>query len=238
MQAISLASGPQYQTVTFAPGTRQLYDAGLGGGIGFMNGSGCIVGNTNVGGVGYYAVLTADHVISTAGQGAAVRNKIGMALGNSPDAGAAATGNSAWTQAATWYRGGSTGSKDMALMNVPYGAYNAANNANVVSLTPAYHLDGSGNPVLDITNFSDIGYGNEGRIDLVNSRYNPQGKYGTQRFITDQLSGIGLYNSPGGYSYLAVQFTIKNPKPVGNAGTGAGHDADSGSPMFRPVLWV
>src|SRR4051812_44557531 len=77
----ALASGPSDQTLTPQDNrvVRVLVDFGLPGGEGFMEGTGSVIGNTNVGGQGYLWVLTADHVVSsTSSHGGALANGIGI----------------------------------------------------------------------------------------------------------------------------------------------------------------
>ncbi|HWX21638.1 MAG TPA: hypothetical protein VN578_17175 [Candidatus Binatia bacterium] len=228
VQSAALAIGPAGQTIApqYDNVVRVLVlDTSLPDGEGFFNGTGSVVANQNVGGQGMLWVLTADHVISTGGPTGAARSGIGFAFGNSPDAGGAATGNSAYynnsyAQVGSIFRGGSTGVEDLALYGVDYGAYNAA--LTTVSLVPATAF----------FNFSDIGYGNQG--NLVAGGYQAQGKYGTQRYFNQKVGTFKLtYTTADGYTMETAEFQIQNPTDASApAGSGAALDADSGSPWF------
>jgi hypothetical protein len=230
------ASGPDYQTVnpTYDSVVQVLYNAVVGSGVGTFNGTGEIVQNTEgADDNGFFEILTADHVVSATGTFAAgVLPNLGISFGNdpvTPPLAGASTFND--YNAVNVWRWGSTGTEDIAVMNVDYGTYNPAYNADVISLTPAYHLDSNNNIVQDMNYFSDIGFGNQGK--LAAGKYVAQGNYGTQRFLTDSISNIAAnFAGPGGYTYNSDQFTVKNPQNIAQAGTGAGFDGDSGSPML------
>ncbi len=229
------AIGPDYQTITPQDDSvvSVLINAVIGSGVGTFNGTGEIVANTmGADDNGFFEILTADHVVSTTGTMAgAVRPNLGIAFDNdpvTPPLAGASTFND--LNAVNVYRLGSTGTEDIAVMNVDYGTYNPAYNADVISLTPAYSLDDD-TIVPEVSDFSDIGYGNQG--NLVAGGYQAQGVYGVQRFLTDTISNIvPNFAGPGGYTYNSAQFTVKNPFNIAQAGTGTIFDGDSGSPML------
>lgn len=223
----ALAIGPSNQVIspTYDRVVRVLKDVGLGGGVGFMEGTGSVVGNQNVNGNGYLWVLTADHVVSSNGtRTGATAAGLGLAFGNSPTN----SGNSTYFASATAdashvFRGGTTGFKDMALVGINYGAYDSAKSSLVVNLV-------SNGAFID---FSDIGYGNQG--NLVAGGYQAQNSYGTERYFTERITWSNAnWADPQGYIYPAWGFQILGPgdsEAVGGGG-GAALDADSGSPWF------
>jgi hypothetical protein len=226
----ALAIGPSGQTISPQDDSvvRVLVlDNTLPDGEGFFNGTGSVVGNQNVGGDGTLWILTADHVISSTGtRTGSARSGIGLAFGNSPDAGGAATGNSAYynnsyAQPGSLFRGGATGLEDLALFGVNYGVFNPALSALTVNLVPATAFFA----------FSDIGYGNQG--NLVAGGYQAQGKYGTQRYFNQRVGTFNSSYSALGYTMETAEFVIQDPAGGGvPAGSGAALDADSGSPWL------
>jgi hypothetical protein len=233
----SRAIGPQDQTVnpTFDAVVRILYDkpGSQDAGDGYFNGTGTIIGNHNINGMGVLCVLTADHVVSTTGMfGGALVSKPGIAFGNSNKV----SGNSPYTQSINVMRNGPTGTSDYAVMGVPYGAFNTDYTALVRNLVTASSF----------FEFSDIGYGNEGKlVDQFpppgNDGYQRIDSYGTQRYLNDKIDTIATPASNFtsiGYTYTeAAIWYIDNPSdPLAHAGSGTTYDADSGSPYFSTEL--
>ncbi len=219
--APTFAMGPSNQTISPTNNSvvRILDNTGLPDHLGSFLGTGTIVANTDLNGTGYYEILTCDHVISTAGQGAALEPQPGFAFGNSPYvSGASVYDNSV----GAIYRGGATGVEDLAVLDVAYGNYNVNNN-NLVA-----------NVVADIAffPFSDIGYGNEGV--LAAGGYQAQNDWGIQRYLNNTVGTYQTsYTSASGYTYEAALWTVQDPTAMGAVvGTGAGFDGDSGSPWF------
>jgi hypothetical protein len=233
----SRAIGPQEQVVnpTFDGVVRILYDkpGSQDAGDGYFNGSGSIIGNHNINGMGVLCVLTADHVLSTTGMfGGGLVTKPGIAFGNSNKV----SGNSPYTQSLNVLRNGPTGTSDYAVMGVNYGAFNSDYNALVRNLITTSSF----------FEFSDIGYGNEGKLvdqfaPAGNDGYQRIDSYGTQRYLNDKIDTIATVASNFtaiGYTYTeAAIWYIDNPSdPMAHAGSGTTYDADSGSPYFATEL--
>ncbi len=223
------AIGPDNQTInpTFDSVVRVLFDSGLGGGIGEFSGTGTVIGNANVNGEGWLCVLTADHVVSN-GMGMMSANRptlpgLGIAFGNSGND----TGNSAYLRAQRVLRPNfNDGPKDVdiAVLSINYGLFNPLFTPLVRTLVPATAF----------FFFSDVGYGEEGKLNLANSRYDGQGKFGTQRYFNDKITLFQAgFNSFLDYNYEAAVWFVTGPNAMGAiAGTGAAFPGDSGSPLF------
>jgi hypothetical protein len=233
----SRAIGPDDQLVTptFDAVVRILYDnpGNQDAGDGYFNGTGTIIGNHNVNGDGVLCVLTADHVVSTTGRfGGGLVSKPGIAIGNSTKD----SGNSPYTQALNVMRYGPTGTSDYAVMGVKYGAFNPDYTPLVRNLITASSF----------FRFSDIGYGNEGKLvdqfpPAGNDGYQNQSRYGTQRYMNDKIDTFATTASNFtsiGYNYTeAAIWYIDNPSdPLASPGSGTTFDADSGSPYFSSEL--
>jgi hypothetical protein len=225
LSSSSFAIAPASQTInpTYDRVVRVLIDVGLPGGQGFFEGTGSVVGNTNVGGNGFLWVLTADHVVSSTGAfGGNLNNGIGIAFGNSPTS----SGNSAYylnakASPSNVFRYGSTGHQDLAVFGINYGPFDPAKDLLKVDLVPAANL----------LNFTDIGFGNEGVA--ASGGYQAQDRYGTQRYFNQQIFTLQNNFPVAGYLYTAAKFPIDDPgDPNAPAHSGAALDADSGSPMF------
>ncbi len=229
----SRAIGPENQTLnpTFDSVVRVLYDnpGKQDAGDGYFEGTGTIIGNHDITGMGVLCVLTADHAVSSTGMfGGALVSKPGIAFGNSNKD----TGNSPYMQAMNVMRNGPTGTSDYAVMGVKYGAYDPDYNALVRNLITASSF----------FPFTDIGYGNEGQLvdqfaPAGNDGYQSQDRYGTQRFMNDKIDTIATMASNFtaiGYTYTeAAIWHIDDPTAVGSIpGSGTTYGADSGSPYF------
>src|SRR4051812_44815524 len=191
------AIGPDNQTLnpTYDSVVRILFNnpGNQDAGDGYMNGTGTIIGNHDVNGVGYLCVLTADHVISTTGTKAGgIVNAPGIAFGNS----AKASGNSPYMAGQVLGRFSTNGTSDMALLGVPYGAYNAGYDSLVVNLVSASAF----------FNFSDVGYGNAGK--LVTGGYKAQGIYGTERFLNDKIGTFEANYTRDGYTFEGAEWYV------------------------------
>jgi hypothetical protein len=229
------ATGPHVQTVdpTFDSVVRILYDnpGNQDPGDGYFEGTGTIVGHHNMNGVGWFCVLTADHVLSSTGQfGGALVSKPGIAFGNSSKP---TSGNSPYRPAGPRVRrNGANGTSDLAVIGVRYGAFNATYDDLVRTVVPATAF----------FEFSDIGYGNEGR--LVNfdgaggpDGYQAQNLFGTQRYFNDKVGSFQANFSFIGYTYEAAHWFIDDPAAIGSIqGSGTTFGADSGSPYFSSDL--
>jgi len=223
---LALAIGPANQTISPQDNSvvRLLDGSATGNAAGAnFDGTGSIIDNMDINGQGWFCVLTADHVVSSTGaQGGALANSVGIAFGNSANN----NGSSAYLVAnqSKIFRGGVGGLEDLAVVGVPYGAFNPAFNSYAISLQVA------GSPTNQL--FSDIGFGNQG--NLTPTGYQAQGLYGTQRFLNDAIDTITpVQAQPGGYTYAAALWTIDNPNGAGaHIGSGSAFDADSGSPYF------
>ncbi|GAG06744.1 unnamed protein product, partial [marine sediment metagenome] len=186
--------------------------------------------------------LTADHVVSQTGQygGDRVR-KPGIAFGNAVKD----TGDSPYIKAVQKFaRNGDNGTTDLAVLRVHYGAYDDDYDALVRNLVPASAF----------FYFTDIGYGNEGKLvdlannvtgapgpDGINDGYQSQGKYGKQRFLNDKIGTFATVDAmfmAEGYTYdEAAIWYVDNPLgPEDWDGSGTTYDADSGSPYFSSEL--
>ena len=221
----TFAIAPAGQTIspTYDSVVRVLIDEGLPGGQGFFEGTGSVVGNTNVNGNGYLWILTADHVVSATGAfGGTLNNGIGIAFGNSPTS----SGNSVYylnakASPSNVFRYGSTGHQDLAVFGINYGPFDVTKDALAVDLVPATNA----------MPFTDIGFGNEG-IATANG-YQAQNRYGTQRFYNQVINSLQTNFPVAGYIYTAAKFFIADPNDSdAPPHSGAALDADSGSPMF------
>ena len=230
----SWAIGPHTQTVdpTLDGVVRVLYDnpPQQNPGDGYFNGTGTIIGNHNVDGRGWLCVLTADHVLSSTGNfGGALVSRPGIAFSNS----AQASGNSPYLDAGPRVRrNGANGTSDLAVMGVRYGAFSPAYDALVRNVVPATAF----------FFFSDIGYGDEGRLLNVDGMggpdgYQAQGVYGTERYLNDKIGTFQANFSFIGYTYEAAHWFVENPADPGAIqGSGTTFGADSGSPYFSSEL--
>jgi hypothetical protein len=228
------ATGPHVQTVdpTLDSVVRILFNnpGQQDPGDGYFEGTGTIVGHHNMNGVGWLCVLTADHVLSSTGQfGGALKDKPGVAFGNSGKA----SGNSPYRPASPRVRrNGASGTSDLAVLGVRYGAYDPALDGLVRNVVPATAF----------FEFSDVGYGNEGRLVNFDAMGGPDGYqaqdvYGTQRYFNDKIGTFQANFSFIGYTYEAAHWFIDDPAAMGSVqGSGTTFGADSGSPYFSSEL--
>jgi hypothetical protein len=225
--AQSAAIGPSNQTInpTFDSVVRIMYDNGLGGGIGQFNGTGSVIDYKQLAnGDGAVCVLTADHVLSrTQGPNGLNLPGLGIAFGNSGNN----SGNSAYFKANYVARPNFNNGPmnvDIGVLTVDIGPYDPALTALSRKLIPATAF----------FYFTDIGYGNEGKLNAGLKRYDAQGKYGTERYLNDKIGTFQMNANVGGYTYEAAEWFVTGPPPPNTniVGTGAGFDGDSGSPFF------
>lgn len=217
----AFAIGPHDQRVTpnFDAVVRVLFNnnnANPNNAFGTFNGTGAVIDYKVVNGQSWICVLTADHVVSKNGTAAGADIfQPGIAFNDSPDD----TGDGGYGKAAILKRAGPTKKWDLAVLGIKVSASNYFPRACLA------------NP--NCTNFSIIGYGNEGRIDNVNGGYQPQGKYGKQRYMNSGVRRyFANYSLFGGYMNNVVEYEVVNPATSILPGTGTPFDADSGSPYL------
>lgn len=147
------ASGPDNQFGYLTPVVRVFYNRD---GMNQMAGTGTIIDNHNVNGQGFFCVLTADHVVAAGGPGGNVRNGLGIAFGQLQ--GVDPTGyfpnNGNFMAGSLVGRLGPTGFVDLAVLAIPYGAYNPNYDQYVMGLAGAEMNVGDA--------FSSAGYGRVG----------------------------------------------------------------------------
>ena len=194
-------------------------------------GTGSIIDSDVVNNVGYFCVLTAAHNFPSS-------TAIGF--------GYFGDGTNGANSFATTYpvvnvqMGGSTGTKDLAVAVVRYGAIDpfwasvkdlslwsppAGTDANLATYTNA-----------NVSNFTEVGYGDTGVPHYnaaVQDGFTKQNSAGIQRFQNNTRSGVNVNAAHGTYTY--TDFTW-NPGPVSpgnpNLGTGTSFTGDSGGPYF------
>jgi hypothetical protein len=175
--------------------------------------------------IGYFCVLTADHVIA----GGAT----GIGFGYFGDG-----TNGAHSFAVTYpivssVRGGSTGQEDLAVAVVRYGVVDP-NFVSVKDLqlwTPPASL-----ALANLPGFTQVGYGDTGAPHYaagVQDGFTAQASSGIQRFDNANPISSTANSTHGAYTYTDVQW---NPAPVSpghpNLGVGSSFGGDSGGPYF------
>jgi hypothetical protein len=180
---------------------------------GRIDGTGSIVSAVVVNGVGYFCVLTADHVVADLPTTIAFGNS-----GNPP------TNTKYNILPGTNNRGGSTGLEDIALFTVRYGAPDAF----FRSLTPFSLATPPATPV----NFTQVGYGATGTYNAVTMQYSSTVLDGNKRFIDNTCFGTtaGFKNSV--YTYTSANWHPEAPGGGWGFAGGTTFGGDSGSPYL------
>jgi hypothetical protein len=179
--------------------------------------------------IGYFCVLTADHVNTPPGL---VANQIGF--------GYAGDGNNSATSFAQTYsyvkvaHGGATGNEDISVAVVRYGVVDPffASVKDLKLWTPPANITLASLP----SSFTQVGYGNTGVPHYtggVQDGFTFQNSFGVQRFDNANPASTTAGAAHDGYTYTDVTW---NPGPVSpgnpNLGTGSSFTADSGGPYF------
>lgn len=175
-------------------------------------GSGSIIDRFVVNGVGFFTVLTADHVIPAV-------DRMAFANGNAiPNVTAFPIHTTLRTIGAN-----GTDTPDMALALIRYGAPDAFfNNVATLSLI-------NGAAITTGSNFSVVGFGNTGTIAANVLTVSPGDTSGTKRYQNNVVSARPAVVS-GIYSYQGVSGAFNSPGGV--AGEGGTFGGDSGAPYF------
>jgi hypothetical protein len=163
---------------------------------GRIDGTGSILKAEVVNGIGYFVVLTADHVVADLPTTIAFGNN-----GNPP------TNTRYNIIAGTNTRGGSTGLEDIALFAVRYGAPDAFFRSLV-----SFHI---ATPPTTTVDFTQVGYGLTGTYNAVTMKYSSTGIDGNKRFIDNTCFGLtpGFMDAP--YVYTSANW---HPLAPGSAG--------------------
>jgi hypothetical protein len=178
--------------------------------------------------IGYFCVLTADHVIS----GATPATSIGF--GYFGDGTNGANSFSQTYPIVSLYRGGSTGNEDLAVAVVRYGVVDPffVSVKDLQLWTPPANITLPNLP----STFTQVGYGDTGTPLYqggVQTGFTPQTSTGIQRFDNANPASTTALAPHAPYTYTDVTW---NPGPVSpghpNLGTGSSFGGDSGGPYF------
>ncbi len=218
------AGGPTNQTAKFGSVVRILSGLTDETTLGNFEGSGTIIANRNIGGKGWLAILSADHVVSKNQRANGATHKdLGIGLGST------ITGNSAGMRAG--YVGRMGGQKvDLAVLGIQYGDYAA--NLRVVRTVAATSADQP--PAA----FTMVGYGQGLDADPAKNEWKADGVSGECRFGNNKSFTIsaGAVATQNGYENQVVEwraFAPNDPKAV--LGQGVPFLGDSGGPLFTAV---
>ncbi len=193
--------------------------------------------------IGYFCVLTADHVVTPPGL---VANQIGFGYVGDGDNPANSFGDTyKFTNVA---HGGATGNEDIAVAVVRYGVVDQFFNSvtdlklwNPPTPAPGTSAADAAQQLADyakanVTGFTQIGYGNTGTPHVtagVQDGFNFQSSFGVQRFDNATIANSTPLAPHNGYTYTDVTW---NPGPVSpgnpNLGTGSSFTGDSGGPYM------
>jgi hypothetical protein len=184
----------------------------LNGGNNQTLGTGSIIDKFTVRGVGYFCVLTADHVIAGGATRISFQNGNGVPLTTFPI-----------DYSLRFIGANGVDRPDMALSLVRFGAPNAAFN-NVVNLSLI-----NGAAIAQGAGISVVGFGNTGAINPVTNVLSVQaGTAGTKRYQNNLVSARPAIID-GIYRYQGVEAQYNVPGVAGEGGTFGG---DSGAPYF------
>ena len=230
----AFAIAPTGQTITHDPVVRILRNLDANSQNGLFWGTGTIIGNLNRGGMGYYCVITADHVVSSAGTaGAAPHTGLGIGFGNKGPGGIAAAGGDGLK--ASYIARQPAAGVDIALLGIKYGMYDQTKDALVRSVVVPNITTAPGSGVEEYSNpVTIMGYGNEGVLNGAGTGYNSTGNYGTLRYANNKVTSVRRgYNPFDGYTFDAFECTNDEPGSAGSIpGEGITFDGDSGSAYF------
>lgn len=215
------AGGPSNQLANFGSVVRIMSGVPDKMTLGTFLGSGTVIANRNVGGKGWLAVLTADHVISKNQKASgATADDIGIGLGS------AITGNSAGEPVKFVKRMG--GQKvDLAVLGFSYGDYlpNLKLPRTIAATDPA-QLPAS---------FTGIGYGRGLDADPTKNEWKSDGVAGTCRFYNNKKYTLsnGAIATTNEYINQVIEWKALAPGDA-NAmlGQGVPFAGDSGGPAF------
>jgi hypothetical protein len=175
--------------------------------------------------IGYFCVLTANHVIA---QGA---NSIGFGYFGDGTNGANSFANT--YPIINVVSGGSSGTEDLSVVTVRYGVVDPffVSVQDLKIWTPPANLS-----LPNLPQFTEVGYGDTGTPHYnagVQDGFNPQTSHGVQRFDNANPASTTANAAHGIYTYTDVKW---NPGPVSpgnpNLGTGSSFGGDSGGPYF------
>ena len=176
--------------------------------------------------IGYFCVLTADHVI-------AGKRPNSIGFGYFGDGTNGANSFSATYPIVKTARGGSTGQEDLAVAIVKYGVVDPffVSVQNLKLWTPPADLSLPNLPI-----FSQVGYGDTGTPHYdsgVQDGFTPQSSSGIQRFTNAHPVSTTANAAHSGYTYTDVKW---NPGPVSpghpDLGVGSSFGGDSGGPYL------
>lgn len=193
--------------------------------------------------IGYFCVLTADHVVTPPGL---VANQIGFGyVGDGNNTANSFIGTYKFTNVA---HGGATGNEDIAIAVVRYGVVDPFFTSvqdlkiwNPPTPAPGTSAADAAQQLADyaknnVAGFTEIGYGNTGTPHVtagVQDGFNFQASFGVQRFDNANIANSTPLANHGGYTYTDVTW---NPGPVSpgnpNLGTGSSFTGDSGGPYM------
>jgi hypothetical protein len=195
-------------------------------------GTGSIIDkHINVNGIGFFCVLTADHNFPDA-------KAIGFGdWGTAPNP---ANGFASVYPVVALGTGGSTGTKDIAVAIVRYGAvdafFNGVEELDLWSPPAGNDAALAVHTNANVNKFTEVGFGNTGVPHYamgVQDGFTPQDSFGTQRFQNANRTSVNLNAAHGAYTYTDVRWF---PQPVspGNPdlGGGSSFQGDSGGPYF------
>jgi hypothetical protein len=221
LAAQAWAGGPSNQVATFGSVVRVLSGVTDASALGTFQGTGTVIANRNIGGKGWLAVLTADHVVSTNQKATgATHAALGIAQGST------ITGSSAGLAAPFVRRKG--GDKvDLAVLGIPYGDYNP----NIRFVRSLAETDPANLPA----SFTGLGYGIGLDADPTKNEWKSDGVAGQLRFYNNKKFTLsnGAVATQNGYENQVIEWKALAP---GHAdamlGQGSTFLGDSGGPAF------
>jgi hypothetical protein len=169
-------------------------------------------------GDGFFALITADHVVSAPPP---IADRIGFL--NSTVLGGPAAGPNNNLLIGQIFHGGFTGNEDVAVLAVDYGKAPDAFFNGVATLSYASIANPTGRQ------FTSIGFGNTGTSDGAGGYNETLNSGGTKRFQNNVVTGFAAGQMHAGYTYTDVQWQLDNP---GIAGEGFVYRGDSGGPLL------
>jgi hypothetical protein len=176
--------------------------------------------------IGYFCVLTANHVIAGGASG--------IGFGYFGDGTNTANSFSNTYNYTNVVSGGSTGKEDLSVAIVRYGVVDPffISVQDLKLWTPPANLTLANMP----SPFTEVGYGDTGTPHVtagVQDGFTPQSSSGIQRFDNANPASVNANAAHGIYTYTDIKW---NPGPVSpgnpNLGTGSSFGGDSGGPYF------
>ncbi len=223
-------TGPQNQTVPWhAPQSHpfnSVVEINAPAPGGFVRiGTGSVIGKQVVNGVGWFCVLTADHVVDPVG----INGPHVIAFGDNGAQGVFGGATNIVKRGLPPVANGGLNKVDIAVLGIRYGQLTPQNEFFFNSITPLTMLPGTPQSRVGTT-MTELGYGGTG--SFVAGGMNVAPPDGNKRFQNNRIERTINYND-GTYMYTAVEWDFDNPAGIfAVPGEGSSYGGDSGGPYM------